>query len=183
MDRSLVLGTRAYLGLHSVEFDTQNRRILIQIENIGQVPADDIVVSLRMEYGIPISFKHFIRTDRKTELSADKAEVVFNVPFVRRYGKYKLFPGNFKIPIIIRFQRDGILTKDEFNLITHGSARLTIFGNINFSDGFHSGKNTDFAIRYFLEGQIWIPQYIPSSRETQRQSNNNQSEAEANIAP
>jgi hypothetical protein len=177
MDRSLVIGTRAYVGLHSIDFDTGNRRLLIQIENIGRVPADDIVISLRMEYGVPEKFKPFV--DRYTELSADKTEIVFNLRFVYRYGKYKLFPGNFKIPILIRFERDRILTPDEFQLITNGAARLTIFGNINFSDGFNSGKNTDFAVRYYLEGKAWIPQYVPSPRELKKDANSRSSDWKA----
>jgi hypothetical protein len=27
-----------------------------------------------------------------------------------------------------------------------------------YSDGFHSGKKTEFAFRYFLKDNLWVPQ-------------------------
>jgi hypothetical protein len=171
MDEAFKIPNRAYVGLHSIDFDVNARRIIILVENIGRLPADDIVINLRLEIGMPENLKQCIRPDRKIAAGAQGGERVFDVNLPdSKYGKFKLFQGNYKIPIMIRFEREENLTEAEFAQIASGNARLTVYGNISFTDGFNSGQKSKFALRYFLRGKVWIPQYIPSPRDAKKKA-------------
>ena len=167
MDEAFKIPNRAYVGLHSIDFDVNARRIIILIENIGRLPADDIVIKLRMEIGMSENVKNLIRRDRAIRTAEDECIFDVNLPDCR-YGKFKLFQGNYKIPIMIRFEQGENLTNEEYAQIASGNARLTVYGNISFSDSFNSNKRGEFALRYFLRGRVWIPQYIPSPRDAQK---------------
>jgi hypothetical protein len=171
MDQSLVFGTRAYVGVHSIVFNPHKKRILLQIENIGRVPAKDIEVIIELMIHIP---DHLMPppapdgTRRGWELKPSREQVVANVdpaifdywelriPWLNPFGRTKLFPGSLKLGVVIRLDEIFYITPAQYQSITAGNAKMFVRGMIRYSDGFHSGKRTEFAFRYYLKDDLWI---------------------------
>lgn len=170
MDRSLVLGTRAYVGVHSIAFDPHKKRIFLQVENIGRVPAKNIQVTLEMMIRIPEQFMPIAAPDgtrrgwERVEGGtpdgitdpAPFSEWELRIPWLHPYGRTKLFPGSLRIGIMIRLDEVIYLTPQQYGTITSGHAKMFVRGVITYSDGFHRGKRTEFAFRYYLRDDLWI---------------------------
>jgi hypothetical protein len=169
MDKSLVFGTRAYVGVHSIVFDPHKKRIFLQIENIGKVPAKNIQVTLEMLIRIPEHLMpspapdgtrrgwEYIEGNRPDHPGgAPLGEWELRIPWLHPYGRTQLFPGSLKIGIMIRLDEVIYLTPQQYGAITAGHAKLIVRGIITYSDGFHKGKRTEFAFRYYLRDNLWI---------------------------
>lgn len=169
MDRSLVFGTRAYVGVHSVTFEPQRKRIILQVENIGRVPAKDIQVIVELMIRIPDhlmpppapdgtrrgwEFREGVRPSNPGGTPLGEWEL--RIPWVHPYGRTKLFPGSLRIGIVIRLGEVLYLTPQQYDAITAGHAMVFVRGIITYSDGFHKGKKTEFAFRYYLRDDLWI---------------------------
>lgn len=157
MDRSLVVGTRAYVGIHSIGIDFTAKRVFVQIENIGKVPASEIKVGVVMEVHIPEKWIRMVEVPSNWGKKGGGKTLA--VPFGYDYGKTKLFPGNLNITILILLN-DWYISDKHLDLIKEGRAQLVVRGNINFSDGFNSGKNSPFALRYVAKDELWVPEPI-----------------------
>lgn len=169
MDRSLVLGTRAYVGVHSIVFDPHKQRIFLHIENIGKVPAKISNVTIELIIRVP---DHLMPSDPfgnrkgwglKEGLRPPvigEPELLdyweLRIPTLHSYKGAKLFPGSLKIGIMIRLNEIFYITPEYYETITAGRAKMFVRGLIEYSDGFHRGKKTEFAFRYYLSDDIWI---------------------------
>jgi hypothetical protein len=161
MDRSLVLGTRAYVGVHSVGNDFKMRRILLYIENVGKVPAKDLYVITELRIEMPRS----LLADRelpKGWMSApnDPGVLRMQIPFLNSYGKFtKLFPGGLKIEIVIPLITE-YFPNEVLNLIIDNRVPINLRGQVKYSDGFHSNKTTEFFFHYSIYQRMWLAQPI-----------------------
>jgi hypothetical protein len=168
MDRSLVLGTRAYVGVHNIVFDPLKKRVFLYVENIGRVPAKNIQVIVELILRIPEQFMPLPAPDgtRRGWEFRDKpdefgdgspfGEWELRIPWLHPYGRTKLFPGSLRIGIMIRLDEVFYLTPQQYDTITAGHTKMFVRGAITYSDGFHSGKKTEFAFRYYLRDNFWI---------------------------
>jgi hypothetical protein len=164
MDESVVFGLRAYVGVHSIEMDLAAKRIFIQIENIGKVPASEIKVDVEMDIRIALACTPVGYT--ASPWSKPDAINLLSIPLRYDYGHAKLFPGNLKIKLIVPLDR--WLTDEELFLIQQGHARFIVRGNINFCDGFNMDKNTAFALRYSHRVDCWLPHPVLSPEEEEK---------------
>ncbi len=162
MDRSLVLGTRAYLGIHSVNLDIASKRLFLHLENVGRVPAKNIKVVTEILAEVPETKYRALCTQPPQTLDwgQREGERWLQIPFLNHLGRTKLFPGNLRVPIMIRLDNSPYFSDQQFSLITGGYAKFTMRGLITYSDGFHSGKRTEFAFRYFGKNNLWVPEAI-----------------------
>ncbi len=164
MDRSLVLGTRAYLGIHSVHLDIPSKRLFLNLENVGEIPAKDIVVITEIRTEVPETkyqalCRHMNRS-RGLDWGKKDDNRRLQIPYLNRLGRTKVFPGSLRIPVMIRFDDSPYFSDEQFALITGGYAKFRINGLITYSDGFHSGKKTEFAFRYFAQNVLWVPEIV-----------------------
>lgn len=135
--RSLRIGTRAYVTIHSIEADLKARRIFIAFENIGRVPAENLKIFLEMATSIP------------------KVRKWFTTKLDRNYGVNSLSPGNFKAEFGIEIEQ--YLTTAEISLVSKQEGFLTVFGYAEYDDGFETGQRSHFALTYYAKDNKWSP--------------------------
>jgi len=162
MDQSLVFGTRAYLGIQSVNLDIASKRLFLYIENVGKVPAKDVMVVTEIKAEVPeTKYQSFCSQQPQIQHWGQReGERRLQIPFLDRLGRTKVFPGSLRIPVMIRLDESPYMSDQQFSLITGGYAKFTMRGLITYSDGFHSGKRTEFAFRYFGKNNLWVPEVI-----------------------
>src|SRR6185369_2310869 len=160
MDKSVVFGLRAYLGIFSIVFNPETKLIFVQIENTGKVPAENIDVLIEVEAKYirptiqPVPMLRILQGEANTE----PAPLVI----ARRYRfgeKATLLPGTLKIGISVPLVEPWI-NQDQIDAIESNDIRLVVRGNINFMDGFNKDKNSFFAFRY--RKPLWYPHPLPS---------------------
>jgi hypothetical protein len=156
MDRQLVLGTRAYLGIQSVSLDIASKRVFLHVENVGKVPAKDILVVTEIKAEVPeTKYRAFCSQQPQIREWSKKGDVRYlQIPFLNQYGRTKLFPGSLRMPVMFRLDTCPYFSDQQFSLVTGGYAKFTIRGIITYWDGFHSGKKTEFAFRYFAKNVL-----------------------------
>jgi uncharacterized membrane protein YidH (DUF202 family) len=169
MDKSLVFGSRAYLGgKPRFDLDDAKCHLFIDIENFGRVPAKDIQVIIELEIASPYKFVPQLRpSPRPNKMfgkwfryeAPDPDSHIIRIPFLFSHGRTKLFPTPDVLPIMIRLEENAYIIPF-ISLIKAGHSRVLIRGRIQYSDGFHKDKLTEFAFRYYLKNDIWIPQTI-----------------------
>jgi hypothetical protein len=54
---------------------------------------------------------------------------------------------------MVRLDDSRYVSDEQFVLISGGYAKFRVQGVIIYSDGFHSGKKTEFAFRYFAKNK------------------------------
>lgn len=159
MDKTLVYGTRAYVGIKDLVADYRARRIHLYIENVGRVPANNIQVTLELR--VQILRNLLPLTQPPTGWGAigyDPDCWGITIPFLHAYGKRtKLFP---RQPLdIVTFIEPYHLSRSEIMLVEQGEGvRVRIRGEVRYSDGFHKDKVTHYDFRYL--GGEWVPQQI-----------------------
>jgi hypothetical protein len=131
MDKSLRIGERAYVGVHSIQADLKIGQIKVLLENIGHVPAQNVLV-----------FATQVRTILGGVGVGDRA---ISSRVTIDTGRTKLFPGNFKMPIIIPLKD---LSPEEVKAIQSGMEWLTITLQIQYGDGFGNTETSRFVFRY-----------------------------------
>jgi hypothetical protein len=156
MDESVVFGLRAHVGVGSFKFDLDRKRVFIEIENIGKVPAKDIKLEVILSVEIPQEFISRIPVAQKVERPFQFMQIDTGA----EYGGTKLFPGSLPITFVVHLDND-LLDNDQYGLITAGHAKVVVNGLITFHDGFNSGKKTPFSFRYFLKDNLWSPSPVP----------------------
>jgi hypothetical protein len=163
MDKTLVFGTRAYVGVKKLGADYRGRKIHLIIENVGRVPANNIQIML--EFRVQILRTLLPLTQPPTGWHAKGYDPDCwgkTIPFLHAYGKRtKLFPGQ---PLdVITFIEPYHLARSEIMLVELGEGvRVRIRGEIRYSDGFHRDKVTHYDFRYL--GGEWIPQQLDDPR-------------------
>jgi hypothetical protein len=162
MDQSLVLGTRAYVGIQNVNFDIASKRLFLNIENVGKVPAKDIVIVTEIKAEV-LARKYLSVCSQATQVRdwPEKEDVRYlQLSFLNRLGRTRLFPGNLRIPVVLRLDESPYMSDQQLSLITGGYAKFTIRGLVTYSDGFDFGKKTEFAFRYLGRNSLWVPEVI-----------------------
>lgn len=143
-DTSLVTSNQAYVGIHSIEDHnlSDGRAILMKLENIGRVPADNISISMYLS-GLLID-REVIKKDVRDKFVHDINEY---------FGRTKLFPGSLKIEIVIPY--DKYVFAAERVLNDKGDMAFHLWGKIIYNDGFGKGKETEFSFYRSRAGR-WL---------------------------
>lgn len=144
MDRSLIVSSRAYVGVRSISLDRRAKTVLVEIENVGNTPADQVTLFLQLVNIGPVEFDE----------SGNPVHQDIQTDSVREdYGRTKLFKGN--LPILLTFHLGK--WAEEFRLIEGGEYSLIVRGYIDYADGFSSSPNerTDFYFNYLPEMNVW----------------------------
>lgn len=162
MDKTLVYGTRAHVGVQSVFLDVDAQPLFLQIENVGKVPAKNIQVTLEICAEATEADYEKVCKHRPQPFDWPKIGTTrrLRVPFLKDYRGTKLFPGTLRLPVMIRLDNSPYFYVDQFVLITGGYASFSIQGLITYWDGFHRDKKTEFAWRYFAKNteNKWVPE-------------------------
>jgi len=141
---SLVIGTRSYVGLHSIDLNKDSKTIFIKIENIGRVPSDSINVFVDMLTNMP--------KERVTE--NETVRPWCRVEHRSNFGGMQLFPGTLQFIIPIRLRA---LSDEEIDLIVQGPGSLIIRGTIDYTDGFGPQQTRFFFWYYAGDGDgTWV---------------------------
>lgn len=157
----LKISTRAYVGIHSIETeltrDSQPRpkTLVVRIENIGKIPAEDIKVSSVVSMLTP------------TGRWAGNPRAFYAETFTDDFKRAKLFPGSLKfeipIPLMLYF------SNPELTLIAQQIAIFTTSVKIEYKDGFNASQQSDFFFHYFAGANKWIPRAVASPEELQKE--------------
>jgi hypothetical protein len=146
MGTSLRVSQQSYVGVHSIAdrelSDGRGKIILIKIENIGNVPADEIRVRIHFDWALFL-----------TDLQSPTVGLGEDCVIDRNFGRTKLFKGKLKIEIPIPYK--SRLSKDEFDLLMAGRIFLTVWGHIVYKDGFGDGNKTEFSFSRTDDGR-WL---------------------------
>lgn len=158
MGDSLVIGTRSYVGIHSIETEmtkrtwTLPRTLIIRIENIGKVPASDIRVSTTVSMFIP-----------EPESVSENCRRFYSEVFNDDFGGVHLFPGNLtfevRIPLSLTFSScELFLTMEQKSIFT---AHIKIAHN----DGFNAPQQSETFFHYLARANRWTPRAIAPPQE------------------
>lgn len=141
---SLVISQQSYVGICSIADRTtpQGDIILIKLENIGHVPADEIAVNIHLN-GLLLD-RAIIPPDVRTKFGHAANE---------HFGRTKLFPGKLKIEIVLPY--DKYVSPSERMLIDAGRMAFYVWGKVVYQDGFGKGKETEFSFYHRRDGR-WI---------------------------
>lgn len=140
--KALSIGNRAYVGVHSLEAELEQERVIVMIENTGNVPAEDVKVSGRVSVVIPQ-----VADGEGSALSRFRPDIASS-SFHEEFGR--LFRGNLKGRVIIDLYRITLEGKHYLSKVANSSAHgfLVVQGQIEYGDGFESGQVTPFAFTY-----------------------------------
>jgi hypothetical protein len=147
MATTSVTSNRSYVGIHSIADRQMNdfeKMILIKLENIGKVPADDIRVRIHLD-ALWIG-SDLVKTS--AGLRTNIGEVID-----KYFGRTKLFPGKLKIEIPIRYS--NYFSDAETECIMTGFISLVVWGKIIYKDGFGGGNVTEFSFHRADDGR-WL---------------------------
>ena len=137
--QALKIGERAYVGVHSINEDFKNDRIILMAENTGNVPAESLKVSGQVWVIIP----------KQSGLAGMKAGFDHaNCSFSKSFYNTRLFRGNLKSRIVIDLLKIALTNKTYIPSVTAGLGTLWLIGSIEYGDGFDSGQITQFAFTY-----------------------------------
>lgn len=144
MDRSLIVSSRAYVGVRSIKMDREAKTVLVEIENVGNIPAEQITLFLQLVSIGPVEFdegNNPVHQDIQTDSVRED------------YGRTKLFKGN--LPILLTFHLGK--WAEESRLIEGGDYSLIVRGYIDYADGFSISPNerTDFYFNYLPGMNVW----------------------------
>jgi|ERR1051325_1343473 hypothetical protein len=141
---ALITSNQAYVGIHSIaNTETASGKvILITLENIGRVPADEIRINIHLS-GLLLD-REVIRDGVRPEFSEHVNE---------HFGRTKLFPGNLKIEIALPYEK--YVSDAEYAFIKNNWMALYVWGKIVYKDGFGDGKITEFSFHYSKTGR-WL---------------------------
>jgi hypothetical protein len=151
---ALIVGHQAYVGICSIEDRTtpQGDVILITLENIGHVPADEISIDVHLN-GLLLD-RAMIPPDTRQQFGHVTSE---------HFGRTKLFPGKLKIEVVLPYDR--YTRQSERMLIEAGRMVLYVWGKITYRDGFSKDKETEFSFYHRRDGRWmvaapWSPDVI-----------------------
>lgn len=145
MDRSLIISRRAYVGIRSIRMDRRAKTVLVEIENIGDVPAEQITLFLQLFSTWPVEIGE----------GGDIHQQVRKKSVLEEYGRAKLFRGN--LPILLTFYLHSQWTEEEIRRIEEGPIGLIIRDYIKYANGFSTEPNdrTEFYFDYHSELDAW----------------------------
>jgi hypothetical protein len=132
LEKSLRTSNRAYVGIKAITADLKNGRVLIDLENTGKVPANDMKV-----------IAHELRVIEGA--GGEVVKVIGNSGPVIEAGHVQLYPGTFHLRVEIPLKG---FTAKERKLILAKKVILSVAGKIQFGDGFGNPASSDFALRY-----------------------------------
>jgi hypothetical protein len=135
-----MVSNRAYVGVHSITEDFKNERIILTIENTGNIPAEDLKVVGEVWVVIP----------RGGGL-AGLRNPLFEHPscsFNRPLRNTRLFRSNLKARIAIDLFKITLANKTYIPSVAEGHGTLWLIGHIEYGDGFATGQITQFAFTY-----------------------------------
>jgi hypothetical protein len=156
MDRSLVIGTRAYIAIHSVMFDLKTGFLVIELENIGKVPTKGLSVLIHV-----------------LQAMASPPDAPVTVQKLKHdWGEdMELYPGQFRARIYILVEN---FDKEQGHLILTMKKTLAVGVQAIYGDGFGETRPSNFRFRYAPGG--WIP--VPISWEKEQEVMKNQAAAD-----
>jgi hypothetical protein len=154
--RSMIVGSRAYISVNSIQTDLKRGQITVWLENIGKIPATNIKASGAT--ALP-------RTNARGQPEA--FEVMENE--ILDLGITELFPGPFRLPVIMWIQ--GFIPETE-HLILSSQRVLHLSFTLSYDNGF-GNKSESLFIFYYLPppDDKWIPRGLTDNRKTKQRPN------------
>jgi len=154
--QALQIGTRAYVGIHSVEVDLKTtKRLFIKLENIGKVPAERITIRMLLSVAVfdPVAEDGKVREFAQAEETYD-------------YGLASLNPGSFTG--VIRVPLDLYFSDEELALIVEERASLSLHLEARYWDGFTPDQYSAFTLAYWGENR-WSLQPVRNKKKSSEQ--------------
>ena len=138
--QALKVSNRAYVGVHSIKEDLKNDRIVLAIENTGNVPAEDVKV-------VGSAWVVITRGSGLAGLRSPLFEHA-SCSFNRTLRNTRLFQGSLKALIPIDLFAITLVNKTYIPSVIDGHGTLWLVGSIEYSDGFDPGQISHFAFTY-----------------------------------
>lgn len=145
MREALIIGERAYVGVHSIAEDFKKERIILTVENTGNIPAEDLKIAGYVWVIIP----------RGVGLASLRNPLFesANCTFNQTFRNIKLFRGNLKSRITIDLFKITLTNKTYIPSVAGGHGTLWLIGSIEYNDGFVPGQVSHFAFTYEGNGE------------------------------
>lgn len=162
MGDSLIIETRSYVGIHSIETELttdsqpRSRTLIVRIENIGKVPAEDIKVSTVVSMWTPNKSRW-----------AGNPRGFYSEAFNNNFRHAKLFPGSLKFEI--RVPLLPVFSLSELILIAQQISIFTVSVKIEHNDGFNAPQQSEFFFHYLASANQWIPRAVVSPKELEKE--------------
>jgi hypothetical protein len=163
MDGSVVFGLRAHVGVHAVsDINFNEMRFVIEIGNSGSVPATRIDLKYIIEVRVPDRWAD--DSIRQLPWKQSGNDWVLQWGDSRYYGRAPLSRDlKIKKPINL----SAMISSQYMFEIWQGHAQITLKGNVEFNDGFNSGKNAPFSFYYSREDDEWIVDAVITKEEVE----------------
>jgi len=145
--QAMVIGTQAYVGVHSLEAHLGNETVILRLENIGRVPTEWIKLHVRV--------------------SRIREDGLYTRVYEIDLGSIKLLPGNFPIPVKIPLDE---LTRHEATSILNGEVSLSIGGIIEYGNGFKNAEENEFGFEFRIDPERWFPLPVSFQRAEELQA-------------
>jgi hypothetical protein len=162
-DESVVFGLRAHVGVHGVSsINFNERRFVIEIGNSGEVPATRIDLKYIIEVRVPERWAD----DAIRQVPWKQAG---NLDWILQWGDSRYYgraPLSRDLKIKKPINLSAISEHCMFE-IWQGHAQIALKGNVEFNDGFNSGKNAPFAFYYSHEDKEWIVDAVITKEEVE----------------
>jgi hypothetical protein len=140
------VSNRAYVGVHSITEDFEKQRIVLMVENTGNVPAENLKVFGQVWVIIP----------KRNGLAGLRGGFEHaNCSFSQSFYNTRLFRGNLKSRIVIDLFKITLANKTYIPSVAAGHGTLWLTGSIEYGDGFAPGQISQFAFTYESGGE-WV---------------------------
>jgi len=149
MGQSIIISNRASVGIHSIEYNKETGMVLVNIENIGLVPAKKIAMYLEIVLHIPLTYALLDR-----DATGARRFLRFRL-FEKDFGSTHLLRGNLQITR--SFLLGTKLRQPEADFIDAGVSNFVVDGYVAYEDGFtgQERQRSDFLFFYEAKGDFW----------------------------
>lgn len=131
-EKAFKVSQKAYVGISNVQADFEGRRINLIVENIGQVPAEDIY--LRVDVERDVKGGEGYPPNDPLEWKTYKLSTSFS----------PLFPATAKNIAVIPLN----VTQEDVGLLRAGKQSLYVACWLEYADGFGNEEKHEFTFRY-----------------------------------
>ena len=136
----MIVGSRAYVGVNSIQTDLKRGQITVWLENIGRVTATNIKADAAT--ALPKN----AQGSEGFEATSDQ---------LLDLGINELFPGTFRLPVVIWIQD---FTPETELLILSRQRVLYVMCRVRYNNGFGSESESNFLFYYLPPpDDKWIP--------------------------
>lgn len=135
-EKSLRMSERAYVGIVDLDANLAEGQVSIALNNFGKVPATAIKLEATVYRATPASGDTSDQSELKNIVTSKDLWDAGAVP---------LFPGNFRMPVVIRMQN---FSQEEMRAVLAKKEIIYVAGSIQYEDHNGNADSSPFAYEY-----------------------------------